>query len=528
MRLRFADWLQPIVIVIATATLFTLLLSSGMFADPDAFYHAKMALLIRDQGVVQSFPWLPFTELGRQYADQHFLYHVFLIPFVSFPDPLVGLKIATVVLAAGLTLTFYAVARKLNIAGAFPATLVLLFVTPFTFRLALAKGNAFALILLLLALYALFRYRPVFLGIVTFIFVWAYGGFPLVILAAVLFLVAALVGDAIERRHHVTHILLRLFPLTPDRVPRAVSHALRLLAAAVIGMVAGIVFNPFFPHNLPFLYNQFIRVGVVNYRHVIGVGGEWYPYQPLELATNTIVLTILLLLAIVAFLWTTKRQSRRSWTLLLLTAAFFVLTVKSRRYVEYYVPLGMLFSVSALSDAYRPREWQQRLRTTARRLTERWRPFVLSVLLAVYLLIMIPTVATRDLVTEWRDLRRGFRSDQYAAAMRWLERETPRDAIVVHSDWDEFPLLFYFNSRNRYIAGLDPTFLYTADRPRYQTWVDISTGQYAGSLRDGLRQLDASYVFVDRDHTAMLQRVRNDPAVEEIYADADATIFAVR
>lgn len=515
----------PVIVVVLSGSLFTALVASDVFADPDAFYHARMALLIREQGIVRDFPWLPFTELARHYADQHFLYHLFLTPFVSFPDPLTGLKIATVVLATGFLLVFFLVLRSLHVSAALPGTLALLLISPFTFRLALAKGNAFALIFLFLVLWCLFHQRPRTLALVSFLFVWSYGGFPLAIVAAVAFLVGSLIGDALERRHHPVGILERLFPFVSERLRPSVPHALRLLAAVTIGILLGLIVNPFFPENLPFLYNQFIRIGVVNYRSVIGVGGEWYPYQPLPLLTNTIILTIPLLITLFVLAATARRQSRRSWSLCLLTALLFLLTLKSRRYIEYYVPTGMFFVLSALSDAYRPQSFGSRVRSTIQRLMGSWRSFVLSVVLAVYLFIMLPTVAIRDLVGEWRDLRTGFRTTQYRRAMAWLKRETPAGSIVVHSDWDEFPLLFYWNQHNRFIAGLDPTFLYTADRDRYWTWVKISTGEYQGSLPAGLRQLDAGYLFVDREHPAMDRLVQRDPAVERVFADDEATIY---
>lgn len=527
-RPRSTLWLELAVVILCTTVLFTIMLWSDRFADPDAFYHAKVALLTRDQGIVHEFPWLPYTELGQHYADQHFLYHLFLIPFVSFPDPLVGLKIATVVLAAGFFVTFFLVMRSLRLTGALPGTLALLLITPFTFRLALAKGNAFSLILLLLALFAMFHYRPRLLGLICFLYVWSYGGFPVALAAAAVFIVAALIGDAIAKRHHWSGILHRLFPHSPERQWQHRPHAVRLLQYSLIGVGAGLLINPFFPANLPFLYNQFIRIGIVNYRNLIGVGGEWYAYQPVELLANTIILTIPLLLAGLALLWTAKRQSRRSFALLLLAALVFLMTVKSRRYVEYYVPIGMFAVVSIFSDAVRGQRVGQLVRRTATRVSSRWRSLIPSMVFLTYVLIMLPTVDTRDLITEWRDLRGGFRADQYASALQWLRTNTERGDVVVHSDWDEFPILFYYNTWNRYIAGLDPTFLYTADPDRYWTWQKISTGTYDGSLVQGFRKLDARYALVDRQHGSMDRLMRTDPHFAVVYADQDATIYALQ
>jgi hypothetical protein len=91
-------WLSFLLIFLTSFIVFAYLQYSEAFADPDSFYHAKMALLARDQGVIKDFPWLQYTVLVNNYTDQHFLYHVILIPFVTFFDPLVGIKLATVFL----------------------------------------------------------------------------------------------------------------------------------------------------------------------------------------------------------------------------------------------------------------------------------------------------------------------------------------------------------------------------------------------------------------------------------------------
>src|SRR3989344_7569457 len=83
-----------------TFSFFLFLQAEPVFPDPDSFYHLKIAELIGERGVVQDFPWLTFTGLTHYYTDQHFLYHVFLAPFVVFFDPVFGVKFATVFINA--------------------------------------------------------------------------------------------------------------------------------------------------------------------------------------------------------------------------------------------------------------------------------------------------------------------------------------------------------------------------------------------------------------------------------------------
>ena len=163
--------ISGIIIVVLTAILFTIFQSTGTFADPDSFYHAKISLLLADQGVVQEFPWAHYTTLAENYADQHFLYHVFLVPFVKVFDPLIGLKVATVILGILLMLIFYFVLRSFNVRWPLFYTLLLLAINPFTFRMNLGKANAISLILLLIGFSLAAHYRWRWLAFLSFLYV---------------------------------------------------------------------------------------------------------------------------------------------------------------------------------------------------------------------------------------------------------------------------------------------------------------------------------------------------------------------
>ena len=79
--------------------------------DFDGYYHIKWSRLLWEglrAGHLPQFKWLPLTSLNSDhYADQHFLFHLLLIPFTWFGDLTAGAKISAVLfagLAAGLAL----------------------------------------------------------------------------------------------------------------------------------------------------------------------------------------------------------------------------------------------------------------------------------------------------------------------------------------------------------------------------------------------------------------------------------------
>lgn len=502
-----------------------------VFADPDSFYHAKMAVLLRDGEFSAAFTALPFTTLAHAFADQHFLYHLLLVPFVSITDPLVGLKLATIVFGALLALTFYWFLRRWSIPWAFLTTVVLLLVNPFTFRMNLAKAPSLSLTLLLLGLAAAFSYRPWILGALSFFYVWFYGGFPLLVVSVLLFTVIA----AIHR--HVTHRQdsNRLIGKIRGLLGRVFRHHhvrrlnLRLAIAVLVGTAGGLVLNPFFPSNVRFYFDQLVRIGILNYQHVIGVGGEWYPYKPIDLVANTVLASIPLVVALVLFFILLKKQSSRSITLFFLWLFFALLTLKSRRYVEYYVPFALLFAAFSLHDSLRGFRWREAVRYVWRVMFRNMWARIGVVALLTYVLVMIPTIVARDFVSEHKDLGNGFRLDLFSKESAWIRDYGTSGAIVFHSDWDEFPILYYFNSKSRYIAGLDPTFLYLQDKSRYRQWADVTLGKETGDVYAIVRgSFNADFVLVAHDHVAMERLIEADDRFTLAYEGPDANVYTVQ
>ncbi len=524
-------WLGYLAIFTISFIVLLVLQAAPVFSDPDSFYHAKMALLIRDQGIIHTFPWLNLTVLGQHYTDQHFLYHVLLIPFVTWFPPLVGLKLATVFFGAGVVTVAYWMMRQLGVRGAFLYALILLFSRPFSFRMSLAKAPSTSLIILLLGLTWIFQYRLRRLFWLAFVYVWYYGGFALLGIAAAVQATVSVLHNRCITGHDSHRFVQKIKALVGrhSRTPRVRRLNLGLLISVFGGLLAGIMINPYFPNNISFYYHQVINIGVINFQKVIGVGGEWYPYGLINLIANGAFASILLVLAIIGLLVRAKQQTKATWTLFILTVFFFFLTLKSRRYVEYYIPFAIIFSASSISGALAGLQLH-RVWGEFRRLMLRQRiGQILLGLAGVYISLAAGFVAGRDFHNEQRDLQHGFRTDELASASAWLEANTPVGSRVVHSDWDEFPLLFYHNTHNTYIVGLDPTFLYKADQDRYWAWANITLGKFQGDVyRAVTTTLDSRYVMVTSDHIGMDSYFRTNDRFLKRYQDSEATIYEAR
>lgn len=524
-------WFGYLAVFVIAFLLFANFQHVNVFADPDSYYHAAMGVQLRDGHFSTSFAALPYTTLAHAYADQHFLYHFLIAPFAALADPLIGLKLLTVVLGSLMALTFYWFLRRWNVPWAFAATMLLLMVNPFTFRMNLAKASSLSLTLLILGLAAAFSYRYWLLGVLSFAYVWFYGGFPLLVFSVVLFAIVSAAHRKIMRRqdsntlvHRIRALLGRSF-----RHQRIRRLNLRIAVAVIVGTVLGLVLNPFFPSNIRFYFDQLVRIGIMNYQHVIGVGGEWYPYHFIELIANTVLVSIPLVIALVLFVLFIKRQSSRSITLFFLWLFFFVLTLKSRRYVEYYVPFSMLFVAMSLKDSVGEIKWKDAWRSFTHDFLGNFWARIGIVAVATYCLILLPTIVVRDYVSEKKDLANGFPIGMFQEESTWIKDHGTAGSIVFHSDWDEFPVLYYYNSSSRYIAGLDPTFLYVQDKDRYHQWVSVTLGTATGDIHAIVRgAFDADFVLVAHDHIAMKSLIESDARFMLAFTGHDANVYTVQ
>ena len=108
-------------------------------------------------------------------------------------------------------------------------------------------------------------------------------------------------------------------------------------------------------------------------------------------------------------------------------------------------------------------------------------------------------------------MQKGIVMNKFQKAADWLKNNTAKNSIIFHSDWGEFPLLFYYNSDNFYINGLDPTFMYEYNEDLYWQWHDITVGKKREGLYPVIKDnFNSSYVFLQKPHWEMSNNFKRD------------------
>ena len=158
--------LDYLLVLVLALLLFSQMQSTFTLPEPDSFYHAKVAEYLSHGQILHKFPWLQATALVDGYVDHHFLFHLLLVPFVRFDDPLVGVKTATILFTSLAFLFIYWFLKKFKIRWPFVYIFILLLAKGWIFRASLVKAPLLFLVLLLFFYYFLAHKKK--LGIVEF------------------------------------------------------------------------------------------------------------------------------------------------------------------------------------------------------------------------------------------------------------------------------------------------------------------------------------------------------------------------
>ncbi len=500
------------------------------FLDPDSFYHLKITKLIAQyKAPVLDFPWLQYTVLKDYYIDHHFLYHVLGIPFIKVLGDFQGFKIYTVILATLFVFLSYAFFKKYKIKYAELFALVLLFSSAFMFRVSLAKASAFSLILLFLGIYCIFKRKYWWLIFVSFFYVWSYGGFLLILGMSIIFILANTIYNTfinkplwLKLKRFLFDAKLKEYLINFFKNLFALEH-FKLIGSSFLGLALGLIINPYFPQNLKFYWQQVIEIGLINYRGLVNVGGEWYPYPFLDLISDSGVVIIFGTVALIFFFIFIKKQKAESFFFLLTTLIFFILTLKSQRYVEYFIPhlaFFAAFTFSFILENIKIKEFLKKFKK------ESYILGALTQFILIYVAIIFPFIMIKDIYITRQSFKGGISFERFIGFSNYLKENSNAGEIVMQTDWDDFPMLFYYNDQNYYIVGLDPTFMYNYDSDLYNLFADITTAKKTDNLYEAVKDgFGASYFIVDQDRLQLKRNLQNDANFIKVYEDKDGAIF---
>jgi hypothetical protein len=480
----------------AVAFIFSsLLLAYIQFAAPnivdyDGYYHIKTAQLMKEQGAPLTFPYLKFTIMDEAgYTDPHLGMHILQMPFTFLSDLRFGAKLSPVFFAAITFTIFYFIILHYGIRWPL-MWLILLFASssPFLYRMSMARGQVVSLAFQLIAFHLLMKRDAKWFFVLTVLFVWTYNAFPTLVPLVCFAMIA----------HYVCE--------------RKIAYQLPL--ALLGGIIVGHVINPYFPRNVLFIWDHIVpKLFATQYE--TSVGSEWYPYNSWAMFTMSLVAILAYAAGILVSNFEDWKTDKARLFWFLASTMYFVLLLKSRRFVEYFPPSAILFFAFAVRDRLKNLELSKLLKNETR------------AALAIATSLFILFAAHSTIVAARKDITNEPASVAYKGGAEWLAKNTPAGSTVFHTDWDDFPMLFFYNTHNTYIIGLDPDFMRLKDEKLFRRYEDITLGRVREMEDEILNDFGCEYVFTDNDHGDFINLANQRPRMEKVFSDRYTTVYHI-
>lgn len=435
------------------------------FYGTDAYYHTKHSWLIAQTNDIDLVePWLEFHFLKFAPTDPWWGHHLILAAIIKLSTPVLGAKIFASLLAALVFSVFYFILIKFKVNYAFIWTwLFFSSSVAFLYRLFLARPLLLAMSFLPLAFYLMARKRYWPLFFLSLSYTLLYNLAPIIIIIAVLYLA---VDYYYKKRIN-----------------------LKILISSCAGILAGILIHP---QSLNYGYVIYIHLWQVLYLKFkgvyLGVGSEIHLNGFFPFLRSAFIVVVLFIIAFAILLAFKKLRQGKSKivisSLCLISSSWLIVALFVPRAGDYWMPFTWLFIALTFNGLWQLKEYGQ--------VTRFFREKINLKILKFFLLSVLSIIIINNYIYIFINLRElkdyNNTNIQLKQASDWLINNTEKNSIIFNNRWDIWPLMFYYNSHNHYIVGMDPTFLYDYNKELFWSWYNIShRGLYCNKEEECLK-----------------------------------------
>lgn len=392
--------------------------------DSDTAYHVAVGRLIAQHGILHSFPWTPFSWLSSHYGDKELLFHLLFVPLSSVDWILASKIIGTLCGAVFLWTMYFILEREKVRLASIWAIAPLAASSYFIFRFTLVRPFLLSVALAAVILWAARREKLPALIIAAALYPWLYVAFWQLPLMMVV-----------------------------------IAEASRFLSAKRVSFrPALIVFSTILlsvllhPNGKEIFMTSWVNMTEMFFKNTLGsrvnfeMGNELLPFNTLEWL-SWMLPTVLMIITASLLVWRERKQDRMGVTFTLTALVFFIFTLKSGKFAEYFIP----FSALSLALVSHQIQWK-------------WFPqFVVVVSLALSLLLD-PELAAD-----------AFKHQEDLAETIWpyLQEQIPPGSQVFTTDWEFTGYYMLALPDRKFIVALDPTFFFMQNPQLYNEWFDI-------------------------------------------------------
>ena len=418
--------------------------------DPDRYYHLALSQLMSAEGLIRKLPQAEDLGWGAYFPDKEFLFHAITAAGYWLAGPMGTLLVVPVLGIGIVSCIYWILSHRLLPTHAALLTLAAAFLSPvFLFRITMLRPHVLAIFFFCLLLAGILRGR-----------VW---------LAAL-----AAAGYALSYHAFYMPAIAILFAAAFRWTDNA--EGARRWQWAVVGLIVGIILNPYFPSTVVLSWTIANIAMGVGLPPEIRSGAELLPLGLLEYLDYFSFLPLALLATAVLIFMKNLRPSPAMagfWFLFSLSTFLILLGLKSSRANEYAVPCIILLAGYAISL------------TTRRQLCT-----------ATTCLALVATQGYSAMVY-YRDItsqEQGGNTDWYFAAVATIPMEADGQKVF-NCEWAAGSYLLFARPGLRFVDLLEPALLWHASTEKYLARESLLRG-FEENPRRVLRQnFHADYVL---------------------------------
>ncbi|MFT5127729.1 MAG: hypothetical protein ACI8W8_001336 [Rhodothermales bacterium] len=522
-----------------------LVLSIDYFVGVDAYFHYQVASEMLVRGLAfDSFPYASESIWLEHYFDKEWLFHAFLTPFVAAGGA-DGAKWAILVCNAALVAALWYTLRALDLPRPFWWVLALPLANSglIWLRISLLRPHLFAAPLFLLAIAAVARRRH-----------------GLMLLVGALYSLGHTAHWQLPGMILAYDVLYTIFDRDGQR-RESLKRAMPMVVPATVGILIATCLHPHFPNNLHGLYVQNVLV-LQTYWQAADILEAVKPSELLPMGSTIFVACFPIFLGVGLAIARICRgrfvYSRIIMMLTIYAGGYGVLTYKSTRFIDYFVPSAILllacwFHANPIRETLRWKYGRMvivgmlttyllglgsgqtalgltliwallELRTS--QLRQRFPAFAFGLFMLCFSFFGLRSQLIERVESNIGDTRRTHPHAGAAAAIR---EHVPENGIVVTSNWPETPSLWFGAPKHRYLVFLDPIFFYLHDPKKFRLWHEMRIGMAIDPVGILTQELKASAVVTSQEGSvSFANQLARDPRARQVYQKDDVRVFVLQ
>jgi hypothetical protein len=305
------------------------------------------------------------------------------------------------------------------------------------------------------------------------------------------------------------------------------------LLYCALGIVVGLLINPYFPLNIEYSIHEVTSIFHWMQTDYSDIKTRMiYPaeLEPPVLGTLTLISYVLiLLLAIGAENYIFSKDRNKIYkpkieitSAITLSVIFGFLYIFAGRFNEYWVPFATLTSALCIDQIIRKlSQNKQNLKIFDRKFS-----YVDVSAFAVFSFLILFSISGFYYYIQTAPAVEESVSD-YISVNQWLVENT-QESSIVFLPWSEFPIMFFYNTHNYYVYGLNPLDLYVYNETLSDLYLSVVSGDDVDAYQILTSDFEAEYLAIPSRETDLLwPKIRNDERFSEVYRNNYWIIYAL-